>query len=448
MRTIPDDDLPTAAAITPVCAHVLEIELSKPVAGLAQLTDDGRCSDKAWALVRLFGEPLGLDVLEIPPAGLSAETVFEAQLDRWIPRLGQGLGMDAEDIRREAVREALRAAEGTVFSRAHDEFITRATRCSVVVCTRDRPEDLRLCLSSLANQDHPDYAVWVVDNAPESGVTRQVVESFCTSMDIHYVAEPFRGLSRARNKALRSDLSGDWVAWLDDDEVADPIWLTELMRAFDGRPEVVAASGVVIPAQLDTQAQIWFEQFGGHSKGRGFISDLFSRDSWGRQHPLYPLPPFGVGANMAFRTEALRMLGGFDEALGAGTPSQGSEDTKIFTDVLLAGGGVAYWPSAVTRHFHRRDLEGLRRQMRGYGSGLTAFYTASVLGRPSAAIDLIRLFPQALRDIYSSDSLRVATLEDDFPRDLLAENRRGMAAGPWLYLLGRIQGRRVGRQGG
>jgi GT2 family glycosyltransferase len=446
VRTIPDDDLPTAAATTPVYAHVLDIELSEPVAALAQITADGRCSDRAWALVRLLGEPVGLDVLEIPPAGLSGEAVFELQLDRWMPRLGRGLGMDVEDIRREAVREALRAPEGTVFSRAHDEFITRAPLCSVVVCTRDRPEALRRCLSSLANQDHPDYAVWVVDNAPARGATRQVVESFGTCMDIHYVAEPIRGLSRARNAVLRSDLSGDWVAWLDDDEVADSMWLTELMRAFDGRPEVVAASGVVIPAQLDTQAQIWFEQFGGHSKGRGFTPDLFSRGSWSKQHPLYPLPPFGVGANMAFRTETLRLLGGFDEALGAGTPSQGSEDTKIFTDVLLAGGAVAYWPSAVTRHFHRRDLEGLRRQMRGYGSGLTAFYTASVLGRPSAAIDLIRLAPRALRDIYSSDSLRVATLEDDFPRDLLAENRRGMAMGPWLYLLGRIQGWHAGRQ--
>ena len=43
---------------------------------------------------------------------------------------------------------------------------------------------------------------------------------------------------------------------------------------------------------------------------------------------------------------------------------------------------------------------------------------------------LIRLAPRALRDLYSSDSLRVATLEDDFPRDLLAENRRGLLAGP------------------
>lgn len=444
MCPMPQGDHVGVEGRTRVCAHVLDLELSAPAPGLKRITTDGRWADRACVLVRILGEPLGLDFLEIPPAGLSGAAVIQLELERWMPRLRQILGIERTQANRETFGEAIRALGSTAFSRAHQEFMQRAPRCSVVVCSRDRPEELRRCLSSLLIQDYPDYAVWVVDNAPASGVTRIVVDSFDAKMDIHYVAEPRPGLSRARNAALRCTLDGDLVAWLDDDEVADHMWLTELMRAFAGRPEVLAASGVVVPAELDTQAQIWFEQFGGHSKGRGFAADLFSLATRSRQSPLYPLPPFGVGANMAFRTEALRRLGGFDEALGAGTPSQGSEDTKIFTDVLLTGGAVAYWPSAVTRHFHRRDLDGLRRQMRGYGSGLTAFYTALVLAKPSTAVSLIRLAPHALHDVYSSDSLRVATVGDDFPRHLLAENRRGMAAGPLLYLRGRVQDWRAG----
>ena len=443
MRRTPRHSPVDTAEITPVCAHVLDIELSQPVGGLERTASDGRRADRAWVLVRLFGEPLGLDILEIPVAGLSGQTVFELELERWLPRLRQILRIERAELSREALGEAIQTAQGTPFSRAHHKFVNKAPSCSVVVCSRDRPEDLRRCLNSLVIQDHPNYAVWVVDNAPTNDVTQRVVESFSADLKIHYVVEPRPGLSRARNAALGCALDGDLVAWLDDDEVADPMWLSELMRAFDGHPEVLAASGVVVPAELDTQAQIWFEQFGGHSKGRGFTADLFSRATRSRQHPLYPLPPFGVGANMAFRTEALRQLGGFDEALGAGTPSRGSEDTKMFTDLLLAGGAIAYWPSAVTRHFHRRDLEGLRQQMHGYGSGLTAFYAALILARPSTAVSLIGLAPRALRDVYSSNSLRVATLEDDFPRDLLVENRRGMAAGPWLYLRGRIRGWRA-----
>ena len=396
--------------------------------------------------MRLFGEPLGLYVLEVPAEGLSPEAVEALVLGRRLTSLAQLVGVDEVNPTPDKIRKAVHTIDGTAFSRAHAEFVARAPRCSVVVCTRERPNDLRRCLNSLAIQDHPNFAVWVIDNAPTNGSTRQVAESLGTDLDIHYVVEPRPGLSRARNAGLRAELEGDVVAWLDDDEIADPLWLSELARAFDKRPEIVAASGAVVPAELHTSAQVWFEQFGGHSKGRGFTADEFSPHTWSEQHPLYPLPPFGVGANMAFRTKALRRLGGFDEALGAGTPAQGSEDTKMFTDLLREGDTVAYRPSAVTRHFHRRDLEGLRRQMRGYGTGLTAFYAASVLARPSTTVDLVRLAPRALRDLFSSGSLRVATLEDDFPRDLLAENRRGLIAGPWLYLYGRVQSRRMDRR--
>ena len=77
-------------AVTQACAHVLDIELSAPVAGLQRTTVDGRYADRAWALVRLFGEPLGLDVLEIPPAGLSSEAVAELVLDRRLTASGPG----------------------------------------------------------------------------------------------------------------------------------------------------------------------------------------------------------------------------------------------------------------------------------------------------------------------------------------------------------------------
>ena len=78
---------------------------------------------------------------------------------------------------------------------------------------------------------------------------------------------------------------------------------------------VGCVTGIVLPARLDTEAQEIFEKLGGHSKGRAFETEVFSRR--GPQSPLYPLPPFGAGANMAFRREVLTAIGGFDVALGA-----------------------------------------------------------------------------------------------------------------------------------
>ncbi|MCZ2803720.1 glycosyltransferase [Modestobacter sp. VKM Ac-2983] len=411
-----------------LAAHVLDVDLSRPAPALSRRTADGSTADEAWLLVRLEGEPLGWEVVPLPAAGLSAVDV-QALLDaRW-----------ADEVRR-------RRAPSEGFAVRHAHHLTAATRMSVVICTRERPDALATCLESLTRQDHPDFEVLVVDNAPVTSATRDVVAGFGDRLDIRYTVEPRAGLSRARNHALGQQLDGEVVAWIDDDEIADPMWLSELSRAMAERPDADAVSGLVVPAELATRAQVWFEQFGGHSKGRGFTPADFGRGSDDRQSPLYPLPPFGVGANMAFRTASLRRVG-FDAALGAGTLTHGAEDTRVFTDLLRAGGSTLYRPSAVTRHFHRRDLAGLRKQMEGYGTGLTAFYTSLIVDHPLVLVRLALLSRRALRDMTSSSSLRVSGLAEDFPGELLAANRAGMKRGPVAYLRQRRSDRRTADAG-
>ena len=86
---------------------------------------------------------------------------------------------------------------------------------------------------------------------------------------------------------------------------------------------------------------------------------------------------------MAFRLETLKSIGGFDVALGAGTPTAACEDTLAFTLVLLANYEIAFEPSALMWHHHRREIESLGRQLHGYSVGLTAFYAALLRHRPS-----------------------------------------------------------------
>ncbi len=145
-----------------------------------------------------------------------------------------------------------------------------------------------------------------------------MVQEFAERGPVDYVVEPAPGLSRARNRAVAT-APGEILAWIDDDDEADPHWLSEIARALADHPEASVVSGVIVPAELRTPAQLLFEQFGGHSKGRGFTPDKFSPATARRQSPLYPLPPFGTGANMTFRPGVIESIGGFDEALGAGT---------------------------------------------------------------------------------------------------------------------------------
>jgi hypothetical protein len=122
----------------------------------------------------------------------------------------------------------------------------------------------------------------------------------------------------------------------------------------------------------------------------------------------------------------------------------GGEDTLALTQVLLDGGTIVYQPSALVWHYHRRDLAGLRRQLYGYGTGLTAAYTALLLRRPDVLPGLVRLAPTALRDLAGGvASARTATIGPDFPRALLRANLRGMVHGPVTYLAGRRRGYRA-----
>ena len=133
---------------------------------------------------------------------------------------------------------------------------------------------------------------------------------------------------------------------------------------------------------------------------------------------------------------ALAVIGDFDTALGAGTPASAGEDTLALTRLLRAGGTIVYQPGALTWHYHRRDLDGLRRQLTGYGTGLTAAYTALVLRHPSVVPGLVRLAPRALREVLRG-GVRTASIGPDFPPELLRANRRGMLRGPVAYLRGR-----------
>jgi glycosyltransferase involved in cell wall biosynthesis len=303
----------------------------------------------------------------------------------------------------------------------------------VIVCTRDRAEPLASCLEAVVAQEYPDFEVIVVDNAPAGTEVADLVASRTWPVPVRRIVERRPGLSWARNAGLRA-ATGRFVAYLDDDERPGRDWLAELARGFTLAPGVAGVSGIVLPAVLETRAQCLFERFGGHSKGRGFAAGIFDVASHARQHPLYPLPPFGVGASMAFDREVLLRSGGFDVALGAGTPARAGEDTAAIGDLMLAGGTFVYWPGAVMWHEHRRELPELERQLFGYGAGLTAFYLRAVLRSPRRLVALARLAPRAVRDLAGPRSARTAAMGDDYPPALRRAARRGMLAGPVRYL--------------
>jgi O-antigen biosynthesis protein len=234
---------------------------------------------------------------------------------------------------------------------------------SVVICTRDRPDHLRSALTAVVGAGAVTEII-VVDNAPSSRATRDVVESFA---GVDYVVEPVPGLDRARNRGLAT-ATGDIIAYTDDDTVVDSRWAIALGEAFAMDEKIWAVTGLVVPLELATPAQQLFERQGGF--GRGSIRRWNHRDltdATDRGSQFLGAGDFGTGANMAFRRTELERIGGFDPALDVGTPTGGGGDLNAMFEVLHHGGILVYEPRAVVRHHHRRDLDGLAKQIAGNG---------------------------------------------------------------------------------
>jgi glycosyltransferase involved in cell wall biosynthesis len=215
---------------------------------------------------------------------------------------------------------------------------------SVLLCTYNRAQKLTETLNSMIAQSLPSSYTWetvVVDNN-SSDETRQVVEELQRQFPdlIRYVFEAKQGISNARNTAIRES-RGQVLAFIDDDETADPTWLRNLTEHLhDG--EWVGAGGRVLPPPGFVRPA-WLQ-----SKGFFVHGPLASFDL-GEMAGQLNEPPFG--ANMAFRREVFEEFGFFRTDLGrSGNNLISNEDTEFGRRLMAAGLRLRYEPSAVTYH--------------------------------------------------------------------------------------------------
>jgi len=313
---------------------------------------------------------------------------------------------------------------------------------TVVVATRDRPAALRQCLDSLLSQDYGPFDVVVVDNAPSSADTRDlVVGRYESTGRVRYVREDRAGLGHAHNRGV-ADLGSDIAAFTDDDVIVDRHWLSAIASGFNAGEGVGCVTGLILPVELETRAQYLTEKHGGF--GKGFERRTFDLGANRPEDKLFPYSAgmMGSGANMAFSAAALRAIGGFDSALGAGTRSRGGDDLAAFASVIQAGFQLVYEPGALVWHRHRREMDGLRRQAFGYGVGLGAYLTKLIVDRPAVGLDLARAFPSAIWHVFSRSSPKNKRLPHDYPTSLIWLERFGVVAGVPAYFRSRVSLRR------
>lgn len=245
---------------------------------------------------------------------------------------------------------------------------------SVIICTLNRNESLKLALDSMRVQTlAPErFEVLAVDNGPNDA-TQDLVKSYSTqgAANIRYIAEHETGLSHARNRGIKESV-GEIVAFIDDDAEADKHWLNNLVVAFDD-PRVYCAGGTVRPIWPERRPE-WLPDW---------LLDYLAitEHKSPPQDNLYRFPGYPVGANIAFQKKAFDEFGGFTENLGrTGLSLLSNEETEFCLRLEEAGALLKFVPEAVV--YHHISPERLSKEW--------FFQRLFSQGQSDAALDFLR----------------------------------------------------------
>src|SRR5580704_18751869 len=209
---------------------------------------------------------------------------------------------------------------------------------TAVICTYNRFDQAIRAIQTLIHQTLTParYRILVVETLPSDGrLTSYLTELSAGVIDARVITQPAAGVSHARNTALRA-CETDLIAFLDDDALAAPSWLEKLVAVFEEGGEIVGAAG-------------------------GRVTCGFARPNWLSEDllPLVSILDLGpqlievrprqwlVGANIAFRTTAIRDLGGFRTDLGqSGQIWVGNEEIELCNRLRKKGLRIFYTPEA------------------------------------------------------------------------------------------------------
>lgn len=255
---------------------------------------------------------------------------------------------------------------------------TRRVSISVAICTRERPQELERLLASLNKQTCVPEEVLVIDNAPLTSRTEQLIRERFQAC--RYLSEPVQGLDFARNRALR-ECRTELIAFIDDDAVAAPEWVEATTSVFAERSSIAACMGRVDALSLESAGARLFEANGGFARGNRRIH---LPPGAGLPPPGWPRPligwsiSVGSGVSMALRRQVALDIGGFDEALDMGKVLPGGGDLDMIWRLLAARHEVVYEPLVQAWHEHRRDLDSAELQILEHNRSLIAMLMKSL----------------------------------------------------------------------
>jgi len=246
---------------------------------------------------------------------------------------------------------------------------------SLILCTRNRAEQLGKALKSIEKIVFDGQWQLVIVNNGSTDLTESVVIDFENScnFNITYVYEPLPGLSRARNAGL-SNAEAEIVAFTDDDCYPEADFLTRVFLCMSNSDFAFCGGRVLLYDNNDAKLTV-------QEKNERLLIEP--------NKSLYSGPL--IGANMAFRKNAVLTIGGFDERIGAGTRYAAGEETDLIKRLGTRGMRGIYDPLIVVNHHHGRQSKSeIRGILKNYSKGRGACLIKAVFSTDISKIQMLK----------------------------------------------------------
>lgn len=240
-------------------------------------------------------------------------------------------------------------------------------KLSIVICSYNRAQYIGDALDSLYKQTTSlsDFEVMLVDNNSTDG-TPEVYKSW---REIHpegnfqYLTEHQQGASFARNTGA-AHAQSDWLCFMDDDAVAFPDFVANIIKHTQEKPTIVGFGGKIIPKYIP-EKPVWMSYY---------VSSLVGNFDYSPVPCAFKKGKYPIESNMVIKKSVFNQIGGFNTTLPGvmGTLRIGGEGKELFYKVIGLGEEIYYDPNIIVYHVvetNKLTKEYLYRVASGIGRG-------------------------------------------------------------------------------
>ena len=216
---------------------------------------------------------------------------------------------------------------------------------SIIICSYNRASYISDALTSLYRQTAVlnEFEVIIVDNNSTDN-TKEVYAAWRqtnTNGQFTFISETKQGASFARNTGA-AIAKGQWVCFMDDDAVATPNYVENILTHIQNTPDAVGFGGRIIPKYIPSEPK-WMSYY---------VSSLVGNFDYAPIPCAFENGKYPLESNMIVKKSVYDKIGGFNVNLPGvvGTLRIGGEGKELFYKILALGHIIYYDPAICVHH--------------------------------------------------------------------------------------------------